>query len=211
MHRAVVPGVDNKSYLKNSEINTSIVTSDITGKNKGQVNKALQLSEGIGDGSCWSRRNMSVATTVAQTTQAAAVVVMKNSVSAGDLQQQQQHGIILLTTRCPDEESNCNVGGSRTAWAVAPLPRFIMALVQELWVSSDVIFQGRLTWLLVLGPCVIIGDSLGVLSKATCFTLSGIALIPCAERYVARRGVAIIFLVGLCSLIYDLLGADYRT
>jgi hypothetical protein len=155
---------------------------------------------------------MSVATTVAQPT-AAAVVVMKNSASAGDLQQQQQHGIILLTTRCPDEESNYNVGGSRTAWAVAPLQRFIMALVQEVWVSSDVIFQGRLTWLLVLGPCVIIGDSLGVLSKATCFTLSGIALIPCAERYVAvaRLRVAIVFLVGLCSLTYDLLGADYRT
>lgn len=57
-------------------------------------------------------------------------------------------------------------------------------LAEELWASTDYIFQSRLTWLLLLGPVAIVGDSLGLLSEATCFAFSGIALIPCAERYV---------------------------
>ena len=59
-----------------------------------------------------------------------------------------------------------------------------MSVAEELWESTDYIFQSRLTWLLILGPIAIVGDSLELLSEATCFAFSGIALIPCAERYV---------------------------
>ena len=55
-------------------------------------------------------------------------------------------------------------------------------LMEELWASTDLIFQNKLTWLLLVGPVAIAGDSLGLLGEATCFALSGIALIPCAER-----------------------------
>jgi hypothetical protein len=57
-----------------------------------------------------------------------------------------------------------------------------MGLYEELWSSTDFIFQSRLTILLSLGPVAIIGDSLGVLGEPICFALSGLALIPCAER-----------------------------
>ena len=55
-------------------------------------------------------------------------------------------------------------------------------LVEELRASTDYIFQSKLTWLVLVGPVAIVGDWLGLLSEATCFALSGIALIPCAER-----------------------------
>jgi hypothetical protein len=55
-------------------------------------------------------------------------------------------------------------------------------LVQEVWSSSELLFQNRITWLLILGPLALVGDATGILGEAACFTLSGIALIPCAER-----------------------------
>lgn len=63
-----------------------------------------------------------------------------------------------------------------------PMP----SLAQELWASTEYIFRSQLTWLLILGPIAIVGDSLGILGAATCFAFSGIALIPCAERYVKK-------------------------
>jgi Ca2+/H+ antiporter len=56
----------------------------------------------------------------------------------------------------------------------------IRSFLDELWQSSDAIFQNHLSWLLITGPIAILGQN--VLSEATCFTLAGIALIPCAER-----------------------------
>jgi hypothetical protein len=55
-------------------------------------------------------------------------------------------------------------------------------LFQEVWSSSELLFQNRITWLLILGPVALLGDATGTLGEAACFTLSGIALIPCAER-----------------------------
>ena len=65
---------------------------------------------------------------------------------------------------------------------MAPRKSEATILMEELWASTDLIFQNKLTWLLLVGPVAIAGDSLGLLSEATCFALSGIALIPCAER-----------------------------
>jgi hypothetical protein len=56
---------------------------------------------------------------------------------------------------------------------------------EELWTSTDLLFHSKLTWLLVLGPIAVVGELTGTLGPATCFTFSGLALIPCAERYVA--------------------------
>lgn len=57
-------------------------------------------------------------------------------------------------------------------------------ILSEVWTSSELLFSNKITWLLILGPIALAGDSMGFLSEAACFAFSGIALIPCAERYV---------------------------
>lgn len=63
-----------------------------------------------------------------------------------------------------------------------PRDEACISFKEELWASLDYIFQSKLTWLLVGGPIAIVGDALGLLGEPICFALSGIALIPCAER-----------------------------
>jgi len=63
----------------------------------------------------------------------------------------------------------------------APRNRDCISFREELWASSDYIFQRKLTWLLLLGPLAIVGDAFGILGEPACFALSGIALIPLAE------------------------------
>jgi hypothetical protein len=58
---------------------------------------------------------------------------------------------------------------------------------EELWKSTDLLFQSKLTWLLVLGPIAVAGELTGTLGPASCFVFAGMALIPCAERYVVMR------------------------
>jgi hypothetical protein len=53
---------------------------------------------------------------------------------------------------------------------------------EEVWTSTDLLFQSRLTWLLILGPIAVVGQFTGTLGPATCFIFAGMALIPCAER-----------------------------
>ena len=59
--------------------------------------------------------------------------------------------------------------------------------LQELWNSTDFIFQSKLTWLLIFGPVALVGSANGWLGEAACFCFSGIAIVPCAERYVLDR------------------------
>lgn len=54
----------------------------------------------------------------------------------------------------------------------------------EIWQSTELLFQSKLTWLLLFGPIAVIGDSTGIIGEAACFTCAGLALIPCAERCV---------------------------
>ena len=61
-----------------------------------------------------------------------------------------------------------------------------VTMIQEVWISSELLFSNKLSWLLILGPVALVGDSTGMLGEAACFALSGIALIPCAERCVNR-------------------------
>jgi hypothetical protein len=60
----------------------------------------------------------------------------------------------------------------------------VVGIFRELWESSELIVNNKLNWLLVLGPVALFGDAFGLLGEAACFAFSGIALIPCAERYV---------------------------
>jgi hypothetical protein len=53
---------------------------------------------------------------------------------------------------------------------------------EEVWASTELLFQSKLTWLLLMGPIAVLGDSTGFVGEATCFTCAGLALIPCAER-----------------------------
>ena len=61
---------------------------------------------------------------------------------------------------------------------------FFSGLWYEFYTSSTLLFDTRLNYLLLCGPIALVGDSMGWLGEAACFALSGLALIPCAERYV---------------------------
>lgn len=58
----------------------------------------------------------------------------------------------------------------------------------EIWASTELLFQSKLTWLLLTGPIAVWGDSTGYIGESTCFICAGLALIPCAERCVVSRG-----------------------
>lgn len=53
---------------------------------------------------------------------------------------------------------------------------------EDLWISTEIVFGTRLTWLLVFGPISIIADQVGYPGEFACFIFAGLALIPCAER-----------------------------
>lgn len=59
---------------------------------------------------------------------------------------------------------------------------YFLDLIKDLFVSSGVVLNNKLNWLLILGPIALVGDALGFLNEALCFAFSGLALIPCAER-----------------------------
>ena len=62
----------------------------------------------------------------------------------------------------------------------------VMTFWDEVWASTELLFQSKLTWLLLVGPVAVYGDSTGYIGESTCFICAGLALIPCAERYVTR-------------------------
>eukprot|EP00535_Pseudo-nitzschia_heimii_P005775 CAMPEP_0197173472 /NCGR_PEP_ID=MMETSP1423-20130617/389_1 /TAXON_ID=476441 /ORGANISM="Pseudo-nitzschia heimii, Strain UNC1101" /LENGTH=665 /DNA_ID=CAMNT_0042622293 /DNA_START=435 /DNA_END=2432 /DNA_ORIENTATION=- len=59
---------------------------------------------------------------------------------------------------------------------------FLMDLAKDLWLSSGIVMNNRLNWLLVLGPIALLGSATEWLGDTACFAFSGLALIPCAER-----------------------------
>ena len=85
-----------------------------------------------------------------------------------------------------DEDGRSRQGGN----ANGGISGYILDLIKDLFVSSGVVLNNKLNWLLILGPVALLGDALGFLNEALCFAFSGLALIPCAERYVV---VAIFF------------------
>mmetsp|Transcript_37659 Transcript_37659/g.76637 ORF Transcript_37659/g.76637 Transcript_37659/m.76637 type:complete len:676 (+) Transcript_37659:82-2109(+) len=58
----------------------------------------------------------------------------------------------------------------------------VVSLYLEAKHSAELIFASKLTWLLIAGPLALAGSATGALPESTCFTLAGLALIPCAER-----------------------------
>lgn len=66
-----------------------------------------------------------------------------------------------------------------------PYRSWISILVDEIVSSAELIFlRSKLCVLLICGVVAVIGDFTHLLGEAACFALSGIALIPCAERCV---------------------------
>lgn len=59
---------------------------------------------------------------------------------------------------------------------------FIVDIAKELYLSSGLVMNNKLNWLLLMGPFALLGDATGLLGETLCFAFSGIALIPCAER-----------------------------
>ena len=60
--------------------------------------------------------------------------------------------------------------------------RSLLSLKDELVASTDLLFQSKLNYLLVLGPLAVVGNASGLVPEALCFFCAGVALIPCAER-----------------------------
>lgn len=62
-------------------------------------------------------------------------------------------------------------------------------ILREFWTSKDVIFENKITWLLVLAPFALFGDHSTSHGQTIGFALSGLTLIPCAERlsYVTEQ------------------------
>lgn len=54
----------------------------------------------------------------------------------------------------------------------------------EFWDSTEIMFGGSVTWLLICGPIALVGDALGIFGEPTRFALASLAMIPCAERCV---------------------------
>jgi hypothetical protein len=77
-----------------------------------------------------------------------------------------------------------NVGGSGSNDDSPGVLGFIMGLIKDLWHSSGIVLNNKLNWLLIMGPIALLGDATGLLGETACFAFSGLALIPCAERYV---------------------------
>jgi hypothetical protein len=63
-------------------------------------------------------------------------------------------------------------------------PYWYSGLLKELGASTEVIFRTRLTWMLLFGPAAVLANAIGFVSETLAFALAGLALIPCAERYV---------------------------
>ena len=83
-----------------------------------------------------------------------------------------------------DDGVNSNSFGSVDGSRNNRIHTFFSGLWYEFYTSSTLLFDTRLNYLLLCGPIALVGDSLGWLGEAACFALSGLALIPCAERYV---------------------------
>jgi len=86
-----------------------------------------------------------------------------------------------------DDEDDSRIHGSvaaenRNNGSGVGVLGFCMDLVTDLWLSSGIVINTRLNWLLVLGPVAQLGDATGLLGETACFAFSGLALIPCAER-----------------------------
>jgi hypothetical protein len=67
--------------------------------------------------------------------------------------------------------------------ASAALPSSQGSLLAEVAASAELVFfHSRLNVLMLGGVVAVVGDTTGLLGEPICFCLSGLALIPCAER-----------------------------
>ena len=57
-----------------------------------------------------------------------------------------------------------------------------ISLKEEAYTSLQIVCGNKLNWLLLCGPVAFLGSKFGFLGEASCFCLSGMALIPCSER-----------------------------
>jgi len=89
----------------------------------------------------------------------------------------------------PGPMASLNIETPRSAIPAVPYTShstgnaFLRTFWDEMWQSTELLFQSKLSWLLLFGPLAVAGDSLGFIGEAACFTCAGLALIPCAERY----------------------------
>jgi len=92
-------------------------------------------------------------------------------------------GILLLNG--DDEGSEAKSRMSDKIKNLASRPN----IMREFWTSKDVIFENKITWLLVLAPFALFGDHSTSRGQTIGFALSGLTLIPCAERlsYVTEQ------------------------
>ena len=96
-----------------------------------------------------------------------------------------EEAVALVPRSAPPTAMNVEIPASAVA-AVSHTPTNVLLRTfwDEIWQSTELLFQSKLTWLLLFGPIAVIGDSTGIIGEAACFTCAGLALIPCAERCV---------------------------
>ncbi len=85
------------------------------------------------------------------------------------------------TNTCSIDVSNPNFDDDQFLVDPPPLPSCFKDEVR----SSITLMKGtKLNYLLVFAPLAVVGSKSGWLGEFQCFCCAGLALIPCAERYV---------------------------
>jgi hypothetical protein len=92
-------------------------------------------------------------------------------------------GISDTNKDCGNAAATGAGAATTTTTSGKPIQQQQQSFVREIWKSLDhVLFSTKLTWLLILGPIAVLGESSGLLKEHWLFLLAGLALIPCAER-----------------------------
>jgi hypothetical protein len=108
-----------------------------------------------------------------------------------------------------DAENDDEIILRSTSTTASLVSSFFTGLSHDLWMSFDLLFNNKLNWLLLLGPVALLGDAMGFLGEAACFAFSGIALIPCAERYVSYLAFCVCVCVCVFVCLFPLGGVHF--
>jgi hypothetical protein len=109
-----------------------------------------------------------------------------------------------------DAENDDEIILRSTSTTTSLVSSFFTGLSHDMWMSFDLLFNNKLNWLLLLGPVALLGDAMGFLGEAACFAFSGIALIPCAERYVSYLAFVCVCVCVCVFVFFDCLFVSFR-
>lgn len=93
----------------------------------------------------------------------------------------------IITDRLFDEQSHRSNSNAASSYygqqqQQGDVNRSYFSLHDEFIASLRLMADAKLNILLICGPVAFIGSAMGLFGEALCFSLAGLALIPCAER-----------------------------